>query len=61
MSTKPVNGALFVFEPKTGKMYLKVFHHSLWSGQKRRGPLSKWKAAEEVLSLIRGIPEEERP
>ena len=61
MSTKPVNGVLFIFEPKTGKVYAKIFHSSLWTGQKRRAPLAKWKAAEEVFALVRSLPEEERP
>lgn len=61
MSTRPVNGALFILNPKTGQLYMKVIHTSVWQGQKRRGPLAKWKAAEEVLALLRALPDEERP
>lgn len=61
VSTKPVNGALFIFDPKAGRLYMKIVHSSFWVGQKRRGPLSKWKAAEETASLIRSFPEEDRP
>ena len=32
MSTKPVNGALFIFNPKTGQFYLKIIHQSIWQG-----------------------------
>jgi pre-mRNA-processing factor 8 len=40
---------------------MKVIHVSVWAGQKRLGPLSKWKAAEEVAALIRSLPIEEQP
>src|SRR5262249_19004442 len=59
--TKPINGALFVLNPRTGQLFLKVVHTASWAGQKRLSQLSKWKAAEEVLTLIRSLPVEEQP
>lgn len=59
--TKPINGAIFIFEPRTGKVYLKIIHTSTWAGQKRLGQLAKWKTAEEVAALIRSLPIEEQP
>lgn len=61
LSSSPVNGALFIFNPLNGRLYLKVIHTSVWIGQKRRGQLAKWKAAEETAALIKSFPEEERP
>lgn len=61
LTTKPVNGAIFIFNPKTGQLFLKIIHTSVWNGQKRLGQLSKWKAAEEVAALIKSLPPEEQP
>lgn len=61
MTTKPTNGAIFIFEPRTGKVFLKVIHTSTWAGQKRLSQLAKWKTAEEVAALIRSRPMEEQP
>ena len=61
LSTRAVNGALFVLDPKSGKMYLRVVHASAWTGQKHLGQLAKWKAAEEVAALLRALPAEEQP
>lgn len=61
MTTKPINGAIFIFNPRTGQLFLKVIHTSVWAGQKRLGQLAKWKTAEEVAALIRALPPEERP
>ena len=61
LSTKPINGAIFIFNPRTGQLFLKVIHTSVWAGQKRLGQLAKWKTAEEVAALIRALPPEERP
>ncbi|EFC49814.1 splicing factor Prp8 [Naegleria gruberi] len=60
-TSKPVNGAIYIFNPKTGQLYLKIIHTSVWAGQKRKGQLAKWKTAEEVTSLIRSLPVEEQP
>lgn len=32
LSTKPVNGVLFIFVPKSGIMYAKIIHKSVWAG-----------------------------
>ena len=61
LTTKPINGALFIFNPRTGQMYMKILHTSVWAGQKRLRQLSMWKAAEEVGALIRSMPLEEQP
>ena len=51
LTTKPINGAIFIFNPRT----------AVWAGQKRLGQLAKWKTAEEVAALIRSLPVEEQP
>ena len=60
-NTKPINGAIFIFNPRTGQLFLKIIHTSVWAGQKRLGQLAKWKTAEEVCALIRALPTEEQP
>jgi len=61
LTTKPINGAIFIFNPRTGQLFLKIIHTSVWAGQKRLSQLAKWKTAEEVAALIRGLPTEEQP
>eukprot|EP00455_Lapot_gusevi_P014731 TRINITY_DN173_c0_g1_i12.p1 TRINITY_DN173_c0_g1~~TRINITY_DN173_c0_g1_i12.p1 ORF type:complete len:1609 (+),score=412.81 TRINITY_DN173_c0_g1_i12:359-4828(+) len=61
LTTKPINGAIFIFNPRTGQLFLKIIHTSVWAGQKRLGQLAKWKTAEEVCALIRSLPTEEQP
>jgi len=61
LTTKPINGAVFIFNPRTGQLFLKIIHTSVWSGQKRLAQLAKWKTAEEVCALIRALPIEEQP
>eukprot|EP01111_Echinosteliopsis_oligospora_P011820 TRINITY_DN3982_c0_g1_i2.p1 TRINITY_DN3982_c0_g1~~TRINITY_DN3982_c0_g1_i2.p1 ORF type:complete len:1423 (+),score=334.26 TRINITY_DN3982_c0_g1_i2:290-4270(+) len=61
LTTKPINGAIFIFNPRTGQLFLKIIHTSVWQGQKRLGQLAKWKTAEEVAALIRSLPVEEQP
>ena len=61
LTTKPINGAIFIFNPRTGQLFLKIIHTSVWAGQKRLGSLAKWKTAEEVAALIRSLPIEEQP
>eukprot|EP00388_Colpodella_angusta_P001693 GDKJ01005198.1.p1 GENE.GDKJ01005198.1~~GDKJ01005198.1.p1 ORF type:complete len:1781 (+),score=460.13 GDKJ01005198.1:1-5343(+) len=61
LTTKPVNGAIFTFNPRTGELFMRIIHTSSWQGQKRLSQLSKWKTAEEVATLIRSLPEEEQP
>jgi len=60
-NTKPINGGIFIFNPRTGQLFLKIIHTSVWAGQKRLGQLAKWKTAEEVAALIRSLPVEEQP
>jgi len=61
LTTKPINGAIFIFNPRTGQLFLKIIHTSVWAGQKRLGQLAKWKTAAEVAALIRSFPVEEQP
>ncbi|CAJ2664774.1 unnamed protein product [Trifolium pratense] len=61
LTTKPINGVVFIFNPRTGQLFLKVIHTSVWAGQKRLGQLAKWKTAEEVAALVRSLPVEEQP
>lgn len=61
LTTKPINGAIFMLNAKTGQLFLKIIHTSVWSGQKRLSQLAKWKTAEEVSALIRSLPREEQP
>ncbi|OJA16719.1 hypothetical protein AZE42_11912, partial [Rhizopogon vesiculosus] len=60
LTTKPINGAIFIFNPRSGQ-FLKIVHTSVWAGQKRLGQLAKWKTAEEVAALVRSLPVEEQP
>ena len=56
LTTKPINGAIFIFNPRTGQLFLKDYSYfSVWAGQKRLGQLAKWKTAEEVAALIRSF------
>lgn len=61
VATKPINGCVFTLNPKTGHLFLKIIHTSVWAGQKRLSQLAKWKTAEEVSALIRSLPKEEQP
>ena len=61
LTTKPINGAIFIFNPRSGQLFLKIIHTSVWAGQKRLGQHAKWKTAEEVAALIRSLPVEEQP
>jgi hypothetical protein len=56
-----LDGAIFIFNPRSGQLFLKVIHTSVWAGQKRLGQLAKWKTAEEVAALVRSLPVEEQP
>lgn len=37
LTTKPINGAIFIFNPRNGQLFLKIIHKSVWAGQKRLG------------------------
>ncbi|KAJ5070282.1 intein-containing pre-mRNA-processing-splicing factor 8 precursor [Anaeramoeba ignava] len=43
LTTKPINGAIFIFNPRTGQLFLKIIHTSVWKAQKRLAQLAKWK------------------
>jgi pre-mRNA-processing factor 8 len=61
MVTKPINGAILILNPRTGQLFMKIIHTSVWAGQKRLSQLAKWKTGEEVAALIRTLPVEEQP
>jgi pre-mRNA-processing factor 8 len=52
LTTKLMNGAIFIFNPCTSQLLLKIIHTSVWAGQKCLRQLAKWKTAEEVAALI---------
>ena len=60
-TTKPMNGFVSVFNPRTGQLFLKVIHTSVWAGQKRLTQLAKWKTAEEIAAIMHSTPVEEQP
>ncbi|KAF7327512.1 Pre-mRNA-processing-splicing factor 8 [Mycena kentingensis (nom. inval.)] len=43
LKTKPIDGAVFIFNPRSGQLFLKIIHTSVWPGQKRLGQLAKCK------------------
>ncbi|KAJ7105771.1 PRP8 domain IV core-domain-containing protein [Mycena crocata] len=55
------DGAICIFNPRSGQLFLKIIHTSVWAGQKRLGQLAKWKTAEEVAALVRSLLVEEQP
>jgi len=61
LTTKPINGAIMILNPRSGQLFMKIVHVSVWAGQKRLSQLAKWKTAEEVAALIRSLPVEEQP
>lgn len=44
LTTKPINGAIFIFNPRTGQLFLKIIHTSVWAGQKRLGQVRSFSA-----------------
>lgn len=38
-----MNGAIFIFNPRTGQLFLKIIHTSVWAGQKRLSQVSSLK------------------
>lgn len=60
-TTSPVNGGVFIMNPATGQLFLKIITTKAWQQQKRLIQLAKWKAAEETCALIRTLPPEEQP
>ncbi|KAH3762961.1 Pre-mRNA-processing-splicing factor 8A [Pelomyxa schiedti] len=58
---KPTTGSTLVLNAKTGQACLKLFVPTTFVSAERMISLAKWKAAEEVATLIRALPSEERP
>ena len=52
MTRRITDGALFIFNPRSGQLFLKIIHTSIWAGQKHLGQLAKWKMAKEVAALV---------
>lgn len=52
LTTKPINGAIFIFNPRTGQLFLKIIHTSVWAGQKRLGQVSRSLVLNEYDSHI---------
>ncbi|CAE7570476.1 Prpf8 [Symbiodinium sp. CCMP2592] len=61
LTTERINGAIFIFNPRTGQLWLKIIPASSWDGHERLSQLAKQKTAEEVAALIRSLPAEEHP
>ena len=61
ISTRPINGAVLIFNPRTGQLFLKILHTKVWAGQSKLGQLAKWKTAEEVAALVRNLPVKDHP
>ena len=61
VTSKPLNGAVFVINPSLGKLYVLIVHAETWRGQKRLSSLVKTKVAESCASLIRSLPKEDHP
>ena len=60
-TTKPMNGFVAIINPRTGQLFLKVIHTSVWAGQKRLTQLAKFKTAEEVSAIMHSTPVEDLP
>lgn len=60
-AVKVLNGALFMLNPRTGQLFLKVIHSSVFQGKSKKSQLSKWKSAEEVAALVRSLPKDDQP
>ncbi|KAG1838259.1 PRP8 domain IV core-domain-containing protein [Suillus subluteus] len=61
LTTKPINSTIFIFNSRSGQLFLKITHTSVWAGQKCLSQLVRWKTAEEVAALVRSLPVEEQP
>jgi pre-mRNA-processing factor 8 len=61
LTTKPINGAIIIFNPHSGQLFLMIIHTGVWAGQKRLGQLATWNTAEEVAALVHSLPVEEQP
>mmetsp|Transcript_33855 Transcript_33855/g.69829 ORF Transcript_33855/g.69829 Transcript_33855/m.69829 type:complete len:294 (-) Transcript_33855:192-1073(-) len=61
LTTETINGAIFIFNPRTGQLFLKIIPASAWAGHERLSQLAQQKTAEEVAALIRSLPAGEHP
>lgn len=52
LTTKPINGAIFIFNPRTGQLFLKIIHTSVWAGQKRLGQVYIFMSYYSTYELI---------
>lgn len=52
LTTKPINGAIFIFNPRTGQLFLKIIHTSVWAGQKRLGQVNLFDILLIIISLL---------
>ncbi|CAF1285637.1 unnamed protein product [Rotaria magnacalcarata] len=60
LTTKPINAAIFIFNPHIGQLFLKIIHISVCAEEKCFGQLAKWATDEEVAAFLRSFPFEER-
>ncbi|CAM4799721.1 unnamed protein product [Rotaria magnacalcarata] len=60
LTTKPINAAIFIFNPHTGQFFLKIIHISVCAEEKGFGQLAKWATDEEVAAFLRSFPFEEQ-
>ena len=61
VTSKPLNGAVFVINPSSGNLYVMIVHAEVWRGQKRLSVLVKTKVAESCATLIRSLPKDDHP
>ncbi|GMH15919.1 hypothetical protein Nepgr_017760 [Nepenthes gracilis] len=62
LNTKPINGAIFIFNPRTGQQFLKTSYpqNSLgWT--KASSSVGQVETAAEVAALVRSLPVEQQP
>ena len=52
LTTKPINGAVFIFNPRSGQLFLKIIHTSTWKGPETPIAVIKWKTAERWQRLF---------
>eukprot|EP00106_Octopus_bimaculoides_P022674 XP_014790116.1 PREDICTED: pre-mRNA-processing-splicing factor 8 [Octopus bimaculoides] len=55
LTTKPINGAIFIFNPRTGQLFLKIIHTSVWAGQKRLGQLPVEEQPKQIIVTRKGM------
>lgn len=53
LTTKPINGAIFIFNPRTGQLFLKIIHTSVWAGQKRLGQVIAQLFVDIVIASVK--------